>query len=163
LGTRLYFALHITAAGDAPFSLSQVSYSETDPPDVYPTETYGFDYSGSSYASDLIGRTGATWGTFINSGAGTQMVSELIYVGEAIGWEPNPYTGSNQADLNGVRDYLAGFAGQYITGTYFATGAPSISGRADVQFESGGVPEPGTIALAAMGLAAMLFVRRKYS
>ncbi len=86
-GTRLYFALHITAANDALFSLSQLSYSETDPPDLYPTETYGFSYSGSDYATDLVGRQGATW---IDSGAGTQLVSELIYVGEFVGWEPNP-------------------------------------------------------------------------
>jgi hypothetical protein len=35
------------------------------------------------------------------------------------------------------------------------------SAKADVQFEGGDIPEPGTIALAALGFAAMLFVRRK--
>jgi hypothetical protein len=159
-GTGLYFVLHITAP-DAPFTLSQLRYDETDPPDVFPTATYSFgSYSG--FSSDLLGWNGSEW---ITSGDASTPVTGLIYVGEMVGWAAA--NDSGQAGLDAVRDYLAGFAGMYVTGKYTLVSAgsfpgdagPLASGQADVQFE--GIPEPGTIALAAMGLAAMLFVRRK--
>jgi hypothetical protein len=99
-------------------------------------------------------------------------VDEIVYVGEFLGLEPNPYTADPQADLDAVAANLAGCCGQYITGQYTLTvpigGAAGVgfltySDQADVLI--GGdcdIPEPGTIALAAMGFAALLFARRKY-
>jgi hypothetical protein len=156
-GTDLYFVLHITA-NNASFSLSELSYHGTTPD----PSTVDYTYEAASYANDLRGYNGAS---VINSGAATQSVTELIYIGEFVGWTA---TGGTQADLNSVAAYLAGFSGQFATGKYTLTILPTdsiakdavYSGQADVQFAAG-IPEPGTIALAAMGIAAMLFARRK--
>jgi len=165
-GTGLYFVLHIMNESqvDPTFTLPQLSYVETDPPDIFPTATYSYA-SYSNFSGDLIGRCtaavgcggGGDWMT-----SGSDPVTELIYVGEMMGWAAAG--GSGQAGLDTVRDYLAAnYLGLYVTGKYSLGTVRTdeiISGQAAVQFENG-VPEPGTIALAAMGFAAMLFVRRK--
>jgi len=159
LGTSLYFVLHITSS-EPFFSLSQLVYDGTQPG----ASPVHYTYEGMSYAADLTGFDGSDW---ITSGDPTTMVNELIYVGEFMAWEPDPYTGNDQADLNTVRAEVAGYAGQYITGKYRLMGgsiAPMVLGsdQADVLINGdSGVPEPGTIALAGLGLAALVFARRK--
>jgi len=157
LGTDLYFVLHIVGI-NAQFSLSQVSWLGTTPD---PTSV-PYSYTTDNYENDRRGYAGAT--EYKAGESGTTQVNELIYVGEFMGWQA--VVDSGQAGLDSVASYLAGFAGQNITGKYTlwspAGAAPSVeigSDQADVQFS--GVPEPGTIALAAMGFAAMLFARRK--
>lgn len=165
VGTDLYFVLHIKDAAGATFSLSQLSWLGTSPNAPNDSYSYGSP-NNDTYDNHRRGYVGGVC-TDCSGQPGTTPVDELIYVGVSNFYPVSSYTGNNQADLNVIRDGLAAFAaGQYITGTYtlvFDNGA-SISNSAAVQFEGGGgIPEPGTIALAATGLAAMLFVRRKRS
>jgi hypothetical protein len=167
-GTDLYFVLHIKAT-DAQFSLSQVSYHETEPFFPIPID-YSYNHVTDTYANDLRGYVGGVL-TYSSGELGTLPVDELIYVGEFIGIEPNSYTGNDQADLDAAAANLKGCCGSTITGEYtLAIPVIGVEGvyalyydQADVLIGPDGcdIPEPGTIAFAAMGFAAMLLVRRK--
>jgi len=161
MGTSLYFVLHITSS-EPFFSLSQLAYDGLTPGET----AVHYTYESFSYSFDLTGYDGSNW---ITSGDATTMVNELIYVGEFVGWNPIS-AGSDQADLDARKAYIAGYAGQYITGTYSLlsavspdTASPLASGSSAVQIEGDtGVPEPSTIALAGLGFAALLLARRRH-
>ncbi len=160
-GTELYFAVHIVADPGYLFTLADLTYNETRP-----DGTYSYNYAGSSFGFDRVGFAGAT--VYDTDQAGDDSLiplTELIYVGEFIGYEPSVYTGNDQADLDQAASCIGCCCGQSITGQYSLAidSAPAGSGQASVLIggDACEVPEPGTMALAGLGALVLLAMRRR--
>ncbi len=160
-GTDLYFAVHIVADPGYLFTLADLTYHETRPDG---SDT--FDYAGFTFWNDLVGYNGTTVYNTDQPGDDTLIpLTELIYVGEFLGYTAASGTGDDQGALNAAASCLGCCCGQSITGQYTLTidSAPAGSGQASVLIggDACEVPEPGTMALAGLGAIVLLAMRRR--
>ncbi len=158
-GNRLAFGLLITrGAGDAPFRIADLSFVMTsnNPSFGFTFAPGSYDYS-ANFVGILFGPNGALGGgddTFITTGANTQFVDAIVGRGTgtapaALSSDPGP-TDQNRLD-----------AAALASGNYFLTGTYSLgsaTGGATVFF---GVPEPGTVTLSLVALAAGVVLARR--
>lgn len=163
-GTRWHFGLvvfgtpsHQIRLEDLTFNLDSTGYDDLD----YAGDFIGLTYNSRRYGI-LYGGNGIYGGgddTYITSGAGTQMVDMLVYVGvgnatEALSTAPGA---TNQDKIDGV---AAMIPTHDLTMTYTINDdVGSTSGSAMTHFEA--VPEPATMSLLAVPALALLRKRRK--
>ncbi len=151
-GNRLTFGLIINGNGNQ-FSLSQLHFDmhSSDPGDVF---GYWGDFATDAYGPRRQGFNGAT---LINSGAATQLVDRLYYVGVGGGsfWPATP------ADLPASLAAATAIEPYSVTVHYWLQGANnSILAETTASIDS--VPEPATITFIGAGLAAFgLFARKR--
>ncbi|MCA9216252.1 MAG: PEP-CTERM sorting domain-containing protein [Planctomycetales bacterium] len=163
-GNRIHFGTRITATPGMEFSLSDVSWSLDSDDD-----TDYFDQSGSlagaPYSSTRIGINyvdgikGNGDDIVINSGPGTQLVNELLYVGIGDGFpSENIAAPTDQDDINLTLGAIyAGCNGceVMLTGSY-TVGDTTGSGKVTIF-----IPEPSTMALSTFGVLACFAAFRK--
>jgi len=163
LGNRMHFGLHATGDGMMQFRLEDVSF-EIASSDVGNDLAFVGNFSGASFSST---RFGVDWGadrmkgggddTYYNSGNGTTLVDEIVYVGVGNAFWPgasdpdpvNPVGGAQAAMDAMMANYVSGFS---ITGEYTIlgyTGSDIVST----------VPTPGSFAL--LGLGGLTATRRR--
>ena len=163
LGNRLHDGLFINGNGSR-FSLSELQFSmhSSDSADSLQFVS-GFSAS-DSYSATRVGiiHTGSG-DVYVTSGAATQLVDELVYVG--IG---NAFCSGTPADCNGspyqsiddLTAYMASNAPFSVTNTYSlvdSTGKvlDSVTGTANVN-----TPEPCGLALLGLGLLLAVLGKR---
>lgn len=130
---------------------------------------YGGATDSSSALTLLASATGsaitgdnANWGQFL--GESTQVAvtgttaSSTVYL-ELYVWEGNTFTSYAAAAAGG--DYV-GDSGVFANGSGGgANPATALTGLPDMNLMTTSIPEPGTLALAALGGASLLMFRRK--
>jgi len=165
-GNRMHFGLHAVGDGTTQFALEDISFEVTssDGPN-----SLGFtgNFIGLNYSST---RFGIDWGPdrtkgggddiIYNSGNGTTLVDEIVYVGVGNafwpgGGDPNPGNpiGGAQAAMDNAYAYVLANAPFTITGAYTIAG---ISGSGAITT----IPAPAS-ALALLGLGALTTRRRR--
>jgi hypothetical protein len=170
-GNRLHFGLVIDGEGTQ-FSISQLSFTATS---TDPFDALGFSFAegsytySSSYVGVLYGADGALGGgddTYVTSGPNTTLVDALIGRGSGNAYwpcgpgDPLPCTtdAERQLAMNVAAAY-PGFAYDFI-GTYtLSLALASVTGSATVHISP--VPEPATLGLLGVGLAALAGVLRR--
>ncbi len=164
-GNRIHFGTRITATAGMEFALNDVTWT-LDSDDL----TDYFDQNGSLGGNYSATRVGLNYGgngvkgggddIMYTSGAGSQLINELLYVGVGDGFpSENIAAPTDQDDINLTLDALyAGCDGDcevLLTGTYMVGDA---SGSGEVTLL---VPEPSSMALASFGALLGLGVLRK--
>lgn len=163
-GNRVHFGTKISATDGMEFALNDVAW-ELDSDD----DTDFFDQSGMLSGNYSATRVGLNYGTdgikgtaddvTITSGAGTQLVNELTYVGVGDGFESdNTGAPTDQDDINATLALIFGGCESCevnLTGTYTVDGA---SGSGGITLF---IPEPSTMALATFGILAIGMIRRR--
>jgi hypothetical protein len=159
LGNRIHFGLHAKGDGISQFKLEDLTFAihSSDKTDslVYTGGFVGLNYSATRY--------GINWGTdrskgggddvVYNSGNGTTLVDELVYVGVGNAWWPSSPDGEQAA----MDDYYAWIASEQpidVTGSYSILGS---TGSATVTV----TPIPGAVWLLGSGLLGLLGIRRR--
>src|SRR3989304_1560158 len=142
------FGLHAYGEGTTQFKLEDLTFaihsSDTTDSLVFVGDFIGYNYNGTT-------RYGINWGddrakgggddVVYNSGNGTTLVDELVYVGVGNAWWPQPEVG--QTNQEAMDDYFAWVASEQpidVTGTYSILGSTG-SDMVTV------IPEPATIGL----------------
>lgn len=172
LGNRLHFGLHALGDGQTRFTLEDLRFEVTST-DVQP----GFPGGVLYFAGDFVGYTygptrfGVDWGPdrvrgttddiVYNSGNGTTLVDEIVYVGVGSaywpgGGDPDPTQPvlGRQGAIDDSIAYIASWYPLRVTGRYWILGS---EGSATVTV----MPAPGPVAiLGLVGLAAMRRRRR---
>jgi hypothetical protein len=163
-GNRVHFGTRITATSGMEFALNDVSWTLDSDDD-----TDFFDQNGTLTGNYSATRVGLNYGTdgvkgtaddmSISSGAGTQLVNELVYVGVGDGFESeNSAAPTDQDDINAtLAVILSGCEAceVMLTGTYMV-GDASGSGKITLA-----IPEPSTIVLASFGVLALGLIRKR--
>lgn len=133
-------------------------------------------FNGSTIASNWIyggsGNTGASWsavfgsvqslvGFFVETNAGDDVTIEAFLGATSLGAVNFPNPNGPTVDFIGIQD-LGGFDRITVTTAIDVNGFFAMD---NFRFEGGGsnqVPEPGSMALIGLGLAGVLFTRRRY-
>ena len=169
-GNRMHFGLHVVGDGLEQFMLNDLTFEihSSDPGDslVFVGDFIGYNYNGTS-------RYGIDWGAdrakgggddiVYNSGNGTTLVDELVYVGVGNAWWPggadpdpsNPIGGPQAA----MDDYFAwvGSEAPILVTTTYSIGSYSGSDCVSV------VPVPAAVLLGMFGLGAAGMKLRKFA
>lgn len=170
LGNRMTFALFIDGNGTQ-FSISQLGFSATssDPGNWlgFSFPTGGYNY-GAGYQGILFGADGALGGgddTFVTGGASSQLVDALVGRGSGNSFAaycpPAPAVCDDAAQAAAIADVAAAFGPGTVdfTGTYTLaaslTGGVLAQGEASFQIVTNSVPEPTSLLLVALGVAAL--------
>jgi hypothetical protein len=164
LGNRAHFGIDINGNGTK-ISISMLSFiAESDDPANILGFSFGlgsYNYS-TSYVGIIYGVNGPT---YLTSGPSTQLVDRIV--GRGSGNALAAYCASctvteEQAAILAQLGYLSGatsFSGTYTmtdsSGNLLATGSGA--------FRIGPVPEPGTLAAIASGLALTGLLRRRHT
>ncbi len=167
-GNRVHFGVHIVGDGVMRFRLEDLSYSITS--DDGNILGFSGDFSGLTYSATRIGidyggdqAKGGGDDTIINSGAATQIVDELIYVGVGNAYDASFATGpSNQEKMDQTIDAVTVNAWFDVTGGYVLTDDTGSTTLASASASFTVVPEPSS-ALVVFILAGIAFVRRRKS
>lgn len=168
-GNKLHFVL-VADGGDTQISLSMLSVV-VDSNDIYNLYDSTTDFSGANYNQYRVGVINGVGGpTYITSGAGTQLVDRLLYVGVGTAlFADHPSLGCTGGTNQQTMDCAAGLMNTIIpfsvTATYSLNFAPSdvlpdslVTGSATVNFVT---PEPGTWALLLTGVGGILLARKR--
>ncbi len=167
-GNRVHFGLHIIGDGETQFRLNDLTF-DVDSSDA--TNTLGFNgnFVGANYSGT---RYGINWGDdrakgggddiVYNSGNGTTLVDELVYVGVGNAWWGGyGVTNPGQADLDDVAAWVASQGSVLFSATYtmYASDGTTVlgSGSASVTV----IPAPGAVVLGWIGLGLMGWIKRK--
>jgi len=168
LGNRIHFGTKITATGGMSFALNDVSW-ELDSSDLGDYFDLAGTFAGASYSPTRIGTNyggdGAKGGgddTVYTSGAGTNVVHELLYVGVGTGFDSdNTGALTDQEDINST---LAAVYSGCNGCDVILKGSYSVGGETGVTSVTIFVPEPSSLLLASLGMFACLgMIRRKRS
>jgi PEP-CTERM motif len=163
LGTRIHFGLHAYGNGGTQFALNDLTFdlNSSDPGDTmaFSGDFVGYSYNGTSrigidYGPDRI--KGTADDVRYTSGNGTTLVDEIDYIGVGNAWwpggdDPNPGNpaGGAQAAMDTYSAWVS--ANQPLTlSCSYSIGAFTGSNSVLV------APEPGTLALLAMGALSLL-------
>jgi hypothetical protein len=169
LGNRVHFGVHILGNGTQ-FALSGLSFNmhSSDPGNTFsftgnfggPSDAYSATRIGINYGPDHI--KGTADDVRISSGAATQTIDELIYIGVGNALAPDSSCpGSSQATLDCVKTIYDSLLPFSLTTDYSladAKGGPLASSSASVDFPS--VPEPASFGLALAGGLILLCFRK---
>lgn len=167
LGNRLHFGVHIVGDGSTQFRLEDLQYEIDSTDDVL---DFSGDFVGQSYSEFRIG---IDWGAdrakgggddlLINSGAATQFVDELVYVGVG-----NAYDASNESgvtDQDKIDSLTSGFTSPVdVTGSYTLNddqGSLLGTDSTTVTIVPVAVPEPASSSLAFLMGIVVTCRRRK--
>lgn len=166
-GNRLHFGIHVVGDGTMRFRLEDLSYEITSD-DGNVLGIVG-DFSGLTYSSTRVGidygadmSKGGGDDTIITTGAATQFVDELIYVGVGVAYDASSAAGAtNQDKLDNTFSAIASNADFLVTGSYVLTDDTGANILASGSTSLIVVPEPGG-ALLLISLAGVAgFMRRR--
>jgi len=164
-GNRMHFGLHILGNGDK-FSIDHLMFQGTSTGDGGGLD-FGYGFGDYDYSSDWVGIQygldgirGTADDVYITSGPSNQVVDELVSRGSGNSYPSysSDPGATNQDKLDGVANDPA-HQWTSFTGVYTlmdVAGAP-YSGSGTFQ----AVPEPASMAVLALGGAALLRKRRK--
>ncbi len=161
LGNRVLFGIDIRGNGSL-ISIDQLSFNATSSDGNslgfgFPIGSYNYslDYRGLQYGTDGIRGTGDD--IWITSGPSSQQVDEIIGRGSGNAWavygtDPGA-TDQDKIDLMAasIIDNPMGFTGTYSLGGFQGSDTVTLLPT---------IPEPSSFALAGIGLAGLLMVRR---
>ncbi len=165
-GNRVHFGIRIVGDGVTKFRLEDLS-SEISSGDGnqlgFVSSFAGSDYSpirfGIDYGANMV--KGGGDDTIIDSGAGTQLVDEFVYVGSGNAYDASTQPGpSNQEKMDQAIASITSFASFNVTGSYTLTdsGGTNVLATGSTSFVV--VPEPGS-ALLLFGLVGFIGFKRR--
>lgn len=146
-GNQLYYGLHALGTAGTRFSLNQLVFTNN----FFGNSAPPYGFAGGTFGIDLVGRQNATFFNAGNPGTDTTLVDELWFGGLG-----DSFVFSSACGFSCIDGYARTLPFNFATGTYTLAGT---SATAIVNV----VPEPATMSLCALGIAGLLFVRRKIS
>lgn len=161
LGTRWHFGVRVVGQGTQ-FALENLTFnmfSIEEPGINYAGNFVGLDYSATRYGIDYVdGIKGNGNDVTYNSGNGTTLVDEIVYVGvgNAFASYLTDPGATNQDKLDGIVAQISGYTLTTEYGIDFGAGNVA-TGSAYTNFEA--VPEPATMTL--LSLAAIAIAKRR--
>jgi hypothetical protein len=176
LGNRMTFALLITGGGER-FSISQLGFSATssDAGNLlgfsFATGSYNYSagYVGIQYGLD--GALGGGDDIYVTGGPNTELVDALVGRGSGNSFAaycpPAPAVCDEAAQIASIAAAASAFGpgSTTFTGTYtLAAGNGPVTGAGSFEIVTAAaqaVPEPSSILLAGLSLAALGFTRRR--
>lgn len=163
-GTRWHFGLHILGEGTK-FNLDQLTFGLTS--DNEPSLNYFGDFLGLSYNDRRVGinygldgmKGGGDDVRYESGEAGTTLVDELIYTG--VGNAFAVYDNGVDPLQQQIDDAVASLSGYKFTGAYALDlgGGNVVGASAYTNFDA--VPEPASMTILGLGVAALLRKKRK--
>lgn len=160
LGNRMHFGLHAMGDGAVRFALADVTFDITSSDGVL---NYAGDFVGLDYSSN---RFGVDWGpdrqrgggddVVYNSGNGTTLVDEIVYVG--VGNAYWPQASGGQTDQEAIDEVVAWIIDHNVS----MVGSYSIAGTDGGTYDGSvglALPTPGGLVL--LGLAGLGLTRRR--
>ncbi|MEO1525410.1 MAG: PEP-CTERM sorting domain-containing protein [Planctomycetota bacterium] len=167
-GNRVHFGVHIVGDGTMRFRLEDLSY-EMSSTDSGNRLGFSGSFAGGSYSGTRIGidygadmAKGGGDDTIIDSGAATQFVDELIYVGVGNAFDASPFSGSDQERIDQVLSEIGPETIFDFTGSYSLSDSTGASILAAGATTISVVPEP-TAVVALLALTGTLAFRRRRS
>ena len=165
-GNRIHFGVHIVGDGSMRFRLEDLSFemssSDTDNLLGFSGNFAGGSYSGTrigiDYGADMM--KGGGDDTIINSGAATQFVDELVYVGVGNALDASPFTGSDQDRINQILSQIQSETKFDFTGAYSLSDSTGSSILAAGSTTITVIPEP-TAFFALMVVSCAVSSRRR--
>ncbi|MEL6104446.1 MAG: hypothetical protein AAFU85_00355 [Planctomycetota bacterium] len=168
LGNRIHFGVHIVGDGSMRFRLEDLAF-EMSSSDTDNLLGFSGNFAGSSYSGTRIGidygadmMKGGGDDTIINSGAATQFVDELVYVGVGNAFDASPFTGSDQDRINQVLAQIQSETKFDFTGAYSLSDSTGSSILAAASTTITVIPEP-TAFFALMVVSCAVGSRRRRS
>lgn len=146
-GNMLFWGLHALGTAGTQFSLSQLTFSNN----FFGVSGAPYAFAGGTFGIDLVGRNGGTFYNQGNPGTDATLVDEFWFSGLGDSFQFSAGCGYACIDA-----YARNNPFNYASATYVLAGTTAAA-------TVGVVPEPATMSLCALGIAGLLFVRRKIS
>ena len=165
-GNRIHFGVHVIGDGAMRFRLEDLAY-EVSSTDTNNLLGFTGDFSGGTYSATRIGidygadmTKGGGDDTVIDSGAATQFVDELIYVGVGNGFDASPLSGTNQEKIDQLVAQIGSETTFDFTGAYSLSDSTGSSILAAASTTISVVPEPTALA-ALLAVSGVIALRRR--